>query len=387
MSPGHHGGDRSVFRMITRLGVGGPARQALLLTHELGSRFPTTLAAGRAEAFEGDVCHPEVPVTFVPLVRPVRPLSDARAVKVVRDVLVRNPVALVHTHLSKAGVVGRLAARTLSPRPVTVHTIHGTVLQTHFGPARRRVFAETERALARWTDVFIAISPEVRDAYLEHGIGHPSQYRVVPLGLDLDPFLMVTGPSGTLRARIGIGPDVPLVAIVARLTPIKDHGTLFRAIALLDGVHLAVVGDGELRAALEDQARQAGMADRVHFLGWCDDVPAAVSDADAVALTSTSEGTPVALIEALAAGRPVVATDVGGVRFVVRHGVTGLLAPVGDPGRFAEALGQLLRSPALGRTLGQQGRTSVAARFGKERLVADIATLYEELLGSEAPSR
>jgi len=148
----------------------------------------------------------------------------------------------------------------------------------------------------------------------------------------------------------------------------------------LEGVHLAVIGDGELRQALTDQVQAAGLGDRVHFTGWRHDMAATLSDLDAVVLTSRNEGTPVALIEASAAARAVVATDVGGVRAVVAHDETGLLVDSGDEVGIGEALGRVLASPALRRRLGRAGRDRVSERFGERPLVEAIRDLYEELL-------
>ena len=370
---------RSVVRLVTRLNVGGPARQALLLTRELAADFPTVLAAGYPTAHEGELTDDEVNVRRVPLVRPVAPASDARAVTAVRRLLLAERPAIVHTHMAKAGTVGRLAARSLGGRrPRTVHTFHGHVLDGYFGPATQRAFVELERRLAAMTDVLVAVSPETRDSLLDLGIGRRSQYHVVPLGLDLAPFFAVPGPSGKLRAELGLDSATPLVGAVGRLVPIKRLEVLVDAVATLDGVHLALVGDGEERARLAGRARSAGIDDRFHITGWWGDVAGAMADLDVVALTSANEGTPVALIEAQAAGRPVVATDVGGVRHVVTDGRDGLLVPAGSPAAVASALSLVLADRALATRLGENGRSS-ARRFGADRLVADIRALYGAL--------
>lgn len=375
-----------VLRLITRLNIGGPARQALLLTRALQDQFPTTLAAGNATAVEGELSDPEVVVRRVPLVRPVRPGTDARAVVAVRRLMNETRPVLLHTHMAKAGTVGRLAALTSSLRPRTVHSFHGHVLDGYFRAGAQRGFIEIERALARRTDVLIAVSAEIRDALLDLGIGRPHQFAVIPLGLDLSTFLAVDRPTGRLRHALGLRPEVPLVGAVGRLVPIKDLDTLLNALHRLDGVHLALVGDGDLRWRLEARAREMGMADRVHFTGWWSDVAAVFGDVDVVALTSRNEGTPVSLIEAAASGRPVVATSVGGVARTVEHGVTGYLTRPGDAGQIAAHLSDLLGDPERRRRMGEAGRRLAAERFGRERLVADIAALYGELVPGR-PSR
>ena len=381
------GGRRpGVVRLITRLNVGGPARQALLLTRELQDRFPTVLAAGRPAASEGEMSDPDVTVRHVPLVRPMHPLSDMQALSAVRRLLLETRPAIVHTHMAKAGAVGRAAARSISPRSRTVHTFHGHVLEGYFRPSVQRVFVELERRLAGQTDALVAVSEEIRDALLGLGIGKPAQYRVIPLGFDLSSFTTVHEPTGLLRKSLALDAGVPLVGVIGRLVPIKDLGTAIKTVMKLPTVHLAFVGDGECRADLEAQAGYLGVSDRVHFTGWWPDVPAAMADVDVVLLTSRNEGTPVSLIEAAAAGRPSVATRVGGVPLVVEDGVTGYLAESGDVDGLAALIARLLADPAARRAMGQAGRRRALDRFGKERLLGDISALYSELSGAPVGS-
>ena len=369
-----------VVRLVTRLNVGGPARQALLLTRALADEFPTVLAAGRPAPAEGELSDPEVPVRFVPLTRAVRPLSDLAAMNAVSRLLRDTRAGLLHTHMAKAGTIGRLSAFRLATRPRTVHTFHGHVLEGYFSRPSQRAFVEIERWLARRTDVLLAVSPQIRDALLDLRIGHPSQFHIMPVGLDLTPFLAVDGPSTAFRAELGLGADVGLIGTVGRLVPIKDHTTLLRALEYLPSVHLAVVGDGELRRQLEAAAINRRLERRVHFVGWRHDLPSVLADLDAVVLTSRNEGTPVALIEALAACRPVVATDVGGVRHVVDDGRTGLLAPAGDDRAIAARLRDVLGDPSRAARMGRAGRAHVVACFGQGRLVDETRELYRSLL-------
>lgn len=370
----------AIVRVITRLNVGGPARHALLLCRELAAEYDTTLAAGTPTASEGEMADPDVRVVRVPLVRPLSVYHDPRAVLAVRRLLSARRPALVHSHMAKAGTVGRVAAVTVRPRPKLVHTFHGHVLEGYFGRWSQRAFIEVERQLARRSDALIAVSSEIRDQLLDLGIGRPAQFNVIPVGLDLAHLLAVDRPRGILRNHLGLAPDVPLVGAVGRLVPIKDNETLLAAVAPLPGVHLALVGDGEVRGALEARARQLGMADRVHVTGWWGDMAAAYSDLDVVALTSRNEGTPLALIEAGAAGRPVVSSDVGGVRSVVADGVSGVLTPPGDPSAVSHALARLLADPESRDRMGRSGRERVQQRFGHQRLLADIRELYADLL-------
>ncbi len=378
------GSTHTVLRLITRLNIGGPARQALSLSKALAAEYPTILAAGVPEASEGELSDPSVPVQRVPLVREVQPLTDARAFRAVRALVAQTQVKLVHTHMAKAGTIGRSAARTVPAHPRLVHTFHGHVLEGYFHGGVAAGFIRAERALGRFTDALVAVSPQIRDQLLDLGIGRPDRWHVIPLGFDLSGFFNVPPRSGELRRHIGVPPATPLIGVVGRLVPIKDHKTLFTAVAGLAQVHLVVLGDGELRDELRVLAQQLGIAERVHFVGWWHDMPLAMSDLDVVALTSRNEGSPVALIEALAAGVPVVATDVGGVRSVVEDGVSGFVVAPGRSAAVREALEALLHDPLLRRRFGEAGREFVRPRFGFDRLVKDVRSLYDDLLARPA---
>jgi glycosyltransferase involved in cell wall biosynthesis len=290
---------------------------------------------------------------------------------------------IVHTHTAKAGTLGRLAAR-LAGVPRIVHTFHGHVLEGYFSPAATRVFLGIERALARITDRIITVSPRLRQALLGMGIGQPAQVEVVPLGLDLDRFLRAPKGQNDLRLALRIPAGTPLLGIVGRLVPIKDHPTLFQALTLFpDGSgapHLLVVGDGERREDLQQLAHRLGLASRVHFLGWRSDLEAILSELDMVICCSRNEGTPVALIEAMAAGVPVVSSDVGGVGDLVVHGETGWLVPPGDPAALAQGIQRLLGDPELCRRLAVAARPVALERHHVKGLIHRIEWLYMDLM-------
>lgn len=391
---------RPVARIITRLNIGGPSIQAARLTTALEPRgYRTRLLHGRLGDGEGDMRYllaPDADVVFVPtLRRPVSPWDDVRALVRVYRELRRFRPAIVHTHMAKAGLVGRVAAaaynltRGSAPRARVVHTYHGHVLEGYFGRGTTAVFLGLERLLARATDSIVAISPAIRDELLAgHGIGRAAQYHVIPLGFDLSPFTAIDEQArAAARTALGIPPGVPVVATVGRLTAIKQHDLFLDVVAKAatgrpDLVAL-VAGDGERRGALEARAAALGVRDRVRFLGWRRDLPVIYGATDVFVLTSRNEGTPVALIEAMASGVPGVSTDVGGVSDVIGGrdvgvAVTGLAA-------LAEGVNALLADPARRAAMGQRARASVADRYAIERLIADVARLYDALAGS--PSR
>src|SRR5207245_2820341 len=247
-------------------------------------------------------------------------VADARAVRALGQLMRRRRPDIVHTHTTTAGGLGRIAARRAKV-PITVHTFHGHVLSGYLSGAQTRALATAERFLARRTDVLVSVSERVRDDLLSLGIGRPSQWRVVPLGLELGDLLSGPAPAAEARRALELPGEAPLVGIVGRLAAIKDHPTFLAMAASVahrhPEAHFVVAGDGALRPAMESSAKEM-LGDRVHFLGWATDLPALYGALDVVVLTSRNEGTPVALIEAAAAGRPVVATAVGGVPAVVK---------------------------------------------------------------------
>jgi glycosyltransferase involved in cell wall biosynthesis len=380
-----------VLRVITRLNVGGPALHTTLLTEWLDpERYDSLLAAGVARPDEGDylALHGGMVDRLVrvpTLSREVHPTADGAALLELVRFMRRTRPHIVHTHTAKAGALGRLAAR-LTRVPVVLHTYHGHVFEGYFGPWRTRLFLSVERALARRTDCLLAVSGAVRQDLLALGIGRPEHFRVVPLGLDLDRFLASDAWRGELRAELGLPLEAPLVGIVARLVPIKMHEVFLRAAARVSrevpGSQFIVVGSGQRRAELEALAVEHGLSGRVHFLGWRCDLERVYADLDVTVLTSRNEGSPVALIEAMAAGRPVVATRVGGVGDVVEDGVTGHLVPSGDAEAVAAAIVDLLSDPKRRQTMGEAGREQVVPRFAMKRLLADLDGLYRDLLGA-----
>lgn len=381
-----------VARVIARLNVGGPAQHVVLLTAGLDRmRFLSTLITGVVGKDEGDFspaarARDLEPVVISELGPAIHPGRDVVALgKLVRAFRRLRP-DLVHTHTAKAGALGRVAAR-LAGVPAIVHTFHGHVLEGYFSPGVTRLFLQIERALARITDRIITLSPRLHQALLGMGIGRPEQVQMIPLGLELDPFLRVSPGQAGLRAALAIPPGAPVLGIVGRLVPIKDHPTLFRALALLEGgsraPHLVVVGDGERREPLRRLAHRLGLASRIHFLGWRTDLQAVLGELDVVICCSRNEGTPVALIEAMAAGIPVVSTDVGGVGDLVVQGETGWLVPPDDPPALAQAVQGLLADPALAGRLAAAARPYALSRHDVKGLIHKMEALYTSLMADK----
>jgi glycosyltransferase involved in cell wall biosynthesis len=389
-----------VLRVIARLNVGGPALHVSYLSRGLDSLgYETTLVAGRVGGSEGSMeyvaeelgVHP----LYVPeLQREISPVADAVAARRLLQLIRELRPDVLHTHTAKAGAVGRAAAAMAgSARPrAVVHTFHGHVLRGYFGPARTAAFRQLERGLARTTDALIAVSPEVRDDLVKLGVAPVEKIAVIRLGLDFDSRL-ATQPNARerLRRELGITEDAFVVAWLGRMTEIKRADDLLRSFALLrrgrDDAELLVVGDGPLRTGLESLARDLGISGHTHFTGFRGDVGDVYAAADVVALTSANEGTPVSVIEAQAAGLPVVSTAVGGVADVVVDGWSGFVVEPGGIEAIAGRLEELARDSSLRAAFGAFGRERAVARYGVPRLVDDVDRLYRELLQQAEPRR
>jgi glycosyltransferase involved in cell wall biosynthesis len=387
----------SVVRIITRLNIGGPSIQATRLTSELNRHgFSTTLIHGALGPGEGDMSYlidPAARAIYLPaLRRPLSPAADVRAWwRLYRELKRARPV-IVHTHMAKAGMLGRLAAaaynltRGSQPRTRVIHTYHGHVLEGYFSPLTTRVFISLERMLARVTDTIVAISPAIeRELRDQFRIGRQAQYRVVPLGFDLSAFAAIDDRArSAARQQLQLAADADVVTTVGRLTAIKQHRLFLDVVAIAARARPALValiaGDGELRAELEGHARQLGITDRVRFLGWRRDLATIYAATNVFLLTSRNEGTPVALIEAMAAGVPGVSTDVGGVKDVIVSSDVGALAPDGDAAALAHAVLRYLSDRDRARGDGVRARRAVIDRYSLDRLVSDIHALYRDLL-------
>jgi glycosyltransferase involved in cell wall biosynthesis len=383
-----------VLRIIARLNIGGPAIHATLLTERLDpARYDSRLLAGTEGEDEGsylDLQRRPVPglVRVPELGRAIRGGQDFTAFRTLSRLMREFRPHIVHTHTAKAGTLGRLAA-WLRGVPIVVHTYHGHVLQGYFGPAATRAIVATERFLARRSSCLVTVSEQVRREILERGIGRPDRFVVVPLGFDLARFAHAETRRGELRRELGLPADAPLVGIVARLVPIKAHELFIDAAAQVAAAHpgatFIIVGDGERRQELEALVARRGLTARTRFLGWRGDLDRIYADLDVVALTSRNEGSPVALIEAMAAARPVVSTAVGGVADVVTHDVTGLLAPRDDARAVGEAVSRLLMDAPLAARLGAAARARVLPLYDGDRLLRDIDDLYSQLIARELP--
>ena len=352
-----------VLRIIARLNIGGPAIHTILLTEGLDkSRFETILVIGTPDKSEGDMLYLAEqkgirPVIIPELVRALHIRNDFIAFWKLFCLIKKEKPDIIHTHTAKAGALGRLAgmlykfSSKLPPTPRLrragkaqsskvrlVHTFHGHVLHSYFGRIKSTIFVWIERFLAIFTDRIIAVSENLKKELIALKIARPKKIIAIPLGLELERYLKIEKNDPDLR-------DYKSVGIIGRLVPVKNHKMFLNAAKKLKDtlgfgqkMKFLIVGDGPLRRQLEDYAKGLGIGEDVTFTGWVKDLENIYSELDIVVLTSLNEGTPVALIEAQAAARPCVATDVGGVTNVVEEARGGLLVPSGDTERLIEAL-------------------------------------------------
>jgi glycosyltransferase involved in cell wall biosynthesis len=383
-----------IVRVIARLNMGGPALHVAYLTAGLRERgYDTTLVAGslaRGEdsmAFVADARDVEI-VRIDELGREISPLRDLVATLRLARLIRRERPDILHTHTAKAGTVGRVAALLAGRHapPIVVHTFHGHVLRGYFGPLRTRLFLLLERWLAAHTTALIAVSPQVRDDLVALGVAPAERFVVIRLGIELDE--RVAGEqNGRAESRryLGIEPERFAVGWIGRMTAVKRTDDILVAFKRLreEGVDavLCLVGDGPDRPHLEHRAHELGVIRDTLFLGYQEEVAPFYAAFDALVLPSSNEGTPVSAIEALAAGRPVVATRVGGVPDVVQEGEDGFLVEPGATGDLADRLAELARDPELRERMGRAGRERVLPRYAVERLVDDVDRLYRALLG------
>ena len=318
------------------------------------------------------------------LIRALHPLKDAGALWACYRLIRGGKFDLVHTHTSKAGIVGRIAARLAGGCRV-VHTPHGHVFYGYFGSWKTRLFIWAERLMARWTDAIVTLTCREAEEHLALGVGRPSQFVTIFSGISLPDPMARARSTAARREALGLPAAGPLIGSVGRLDPVKGHDLLIRAFAKLQDpqARLILIGDGEKRAEYETLAQELGISDRVRFTGWREDVGDLLEALDLFVFPSRNEGMGRAAVEAMAAGLAVVAARTGGLPEVVRDGETGLLVPPDDADALAAAIARLLARPEERMAMGEAGR-KLAQNFGAERMCERLETLYARLLASPA---
>ena len=388
-----------VLRIINRLNIGGPTYNAAYLTKYLSDDFETLLVAGEKDETEDSsqfILH-ELglkPIIIPEMKRAVNLKNDRIAYQKIKEIIADFKPDIVHTHASKAGAIGRLAAYKMKV-PVILHTFHGHVFHSYFGKVKTTIYKTIERNLARKSTKIIAISAiQKKELSTIHKIAKPNKIEVIPLGFDLNKFKEnQKGKRNSFRQKWLIEDDEIAIGIIGRLVPIKNHHfflNVAKNISKLSTkkVRFLIIGDGELRDDLENYCTQLEIDFSTEknatnalltFTSWITDIDVALAGLDIVALTSKNEGTPVSLIEAQAAGKPIVSTNVGGIENIVIPNETALLSNINDEQLFTENMLSLIEDDIKRIAFSQKG-THVFKGFHYDRLISDMEKLYFQLL-------
>ncbi len=383
-----------ILRIITRLSVGGSSIHTILLTAHLDKGdFKSILVKGCEGKDEGDLEDllrtKEIQPIFIPqLVREISLRRDLVTFWRLYKLMLRERPDIVHTHSAKAGTLGRLAAK-LAGVPIIIHTFHGHLFRGYFGPTKSRVVILAERLLALLSTKIIAVTQSQKEELFRYRIAPLNKLVSIPLGLELDSLQNLEREKGMFRSELGLNGDDALLGSIARLVPVKGHSFLFRAAKKVIGAYpkakFIIIGDGPLRSDLENLTRELDIQRNVIFCGFRKDLRKIYADLDIVILTSLNEGLPVAVIEAMASKKPVIAFEVGGVRDLIDPDVSGISIPFGEIDSLADSILFLLRNPAQRDRLGRNGQRKVYPRLNYQRLIGDVERLYYELLENARP--
>jgi glycosyltransferase involved in cell wall biosynthesis len=391
-----------ILRIHNRLIVGGPSHNVTLLTAYLSPEFETKLLVGKKDPAEKDAAYIAeqlglTPVEIPEMRRSVLPFNDIIAYYKIKKIIRQYKPDIVHTHASKSGAIGRMAARACKV-PLVVHTFHGHVFHSYFSSFASRIIVRAERFLAKRADAIVAISESQKQELSEvYKIAPAQKIFTVPLGFNLDKFGVNNEVKRNLfRHKYGFAADELVVGIVGRIVPVKNHDMFLEMAAIIKkrtdkNVRFAIIGDGESRQLAEQKAAGLGLSysyfitqpqsdATVILTSWETEIDQALAGLDIVVLTSHNEGTPVSLIEAQAACKPVVSTDVGGVEDIVLHGETGYITQVGETELFADYVLKLIDDAGLRQQMGQRGRDNVTSKYSRQRLINDMRSLYLSFL-------
>jgi glycosyltransferase involved in cell wall biosynthesis len=374
---------------------------AIYLTKYMQPAYETLFVVGEKESHEksADFLAEQLGIDYTTgkgMGRAINPGTDFFAYQKIKKIIKEFKPDIVHTHAAKPGAIGRMAAAAMKV-PLIVHTFHGHVFHSYFNSVKTNFFINTERYLAGKSTAIIAISDQQKKELVQDfKIAQEEKFHVIPLGFDLDRFYNDQEQKRfKFRTEFGIADDELAIGIIGRLVPVKNHYLFLKGIAHIlqtsdKKIKAFIIGDGETRADLENVARQAGIKfstekDAVHlhplvFTSWRSDVDVINAGLDIVALTSHNEGTPVSLIEAQAANKPIVSTRVGGIGDIVKEGETALLSNVNDGEAFSNHLLRMVEDDRLRLKLGSNSRHHVMEKFSYQRLVNDMSQLYHQLL-------
>ncbi len=377
-----------IIRLQSRICIGGPAIHMEMLARFLPvDKYETILVGGMVEEHErdksGDFREKNIQIIVLDrMKREVGIWSDLKSLIQFYRILRREHPEIVCTHTAKAGAIGRIAA-FFARVPVIVHTFHGHVFHNYFGKIKTRIFILIERALALISDQVITISPEqYRDITETYRIAPPAKVSMIRLGLDLEP-LRNLQHSDALRRSLNLPDGSILMGFIGRLVPIKNLGMALRVLERLlqesQVYHLCIAGDGPEKEQWQRYSEENGLAGHVHFLGWVEHITEILSGIDILILTSRNEGTPIAVIEAMASRVPVVATAVGGVPDLIQHEHTGFTVPSEDVEAMVRYITRVAKESDSLDNLKAAAAEEIYAKYEYHHLVREIDQLYSRL--------
>lgn len=377
-----------VLQLITRLNIGGPSIQVILLIKDLDkNRFESFLISGQENSSEGNMLdlleEKEIkPIIISEIGREINWRDDFIALWKLWKCIRKIKPDIIHTHMAKIGTLGRISG-ILARVPIIIHTFHGHTFHSYFNPFKNQLFLFIENFLAFFTTKIIAITKSQKDEILKYGVGNSKKITVIPLGFDLEKFLNCDQEKGKFRQELNFNENDFLIGIIARLVPIKGHLYFLKAASIIAKKYpqakFLIIGDGELKQSLEKLAQELEISSQTFFLGFRKDIDKIYADLDLVVLSSLNEGSPVSIIEGMAAAKAIVSTNVGGVPDLIENNLTGILVPSKNPDALAEGIMSLLENPIKRKEMGILAREKSAAQFTKKKLIKNTENLYNEL--------
>lgn len=363
-----------VFHLITRLLQGGAEAKTLATVRGLDD-YEFTVGYG-AEYDEQQVARlnaDDIDTKQFPLIRHYNPVTAMPAVVSLARYLRHEEFDIVHTHSTEAGIIGRFAA-TLANVPNVVHTVHGVPFADDRNDTLNRFVLVCERWAATHTDRIVTNANVIAEEYIDRGIGRPEQYTTVYSGVNLDAFADAE-PADDLPG------DRPRVVMVGRLADGKGHEVLLNAVASMDDFEgsVCIVGDGPLSDSLAAVIEERELSDQVFLIGFREDIPQVLAASDVLVLPSFREGTPRVIIEAMASGLPVIATNIAGIPEQVIDGENGYMIPTGDAAVLSDRIEMLLSNKELRERMGAHGLEHVN-RFSATKMIKELDKVYQQLL-------
>jgi glycosyltransferase involved in cell wall biosynthesis len=384
-----------IVHIITRMDRGGSAQNTLLTCQELSRKYDVVLAHGLSREskmtdwerqsvdtqIEEARKHGLKDITIPSLVRRIDPVRDIRAFLALWVLLRREKPTIAHTHTYKAGILGCWAAK-MAGVPIIIHTPHGHIFFGHFSPLVTRFFMIIERLTAAMVARMVALTKGERRDYVASSVVNPDKMVTIHSGVNIDRFMKVRGSGREKKRSLGLNTNGFVVGTIGWLLPIKGPMYLLKAMAEVwqshPDIQLVYVGKGDLEKEVKGEAYRTGVSDKVKFLGWRDDIPEIMQILDIFVLPSLNEGMGRVLVEAMASGKPIVASNVGGIPDLVKHGHNGFLVAPGDVNGLSLAIKHLIEDEQLRLKMGAKGR-AMSRDYGVEEMIKKIDDLYTSL--------